>query len=122
MTRYFAELDNDKNVIRVVVTDIDFLNTLPNSKNFVETDRYTRNNINHKGQTALRGNSANIGDHYDTVKDIFYRQNPFPSWTFDNSKLDWKAPKEYPVVTDELTHYTWNENLQEWDLQEYVGL
>jgi hypothetical protein len=120
MTSYYAELDNNKNVIRVIVADIDFINTLPNSQNFIETDRDTRNNVNSEGKTPLRGNSANIGDHYDTVKDIFYRQKPFPSWTFDNSKLDWKAPKEYPVITDEFTSYKWNESSQEWDLQEYV--
>ena len=49
---------------------------------------------------------------YDPDKDVFIEPPPYSSWTLDESKWQWKAPKDKP---DDGKDYTWNENKLEWE-------
>lgn len=59
----------------------------------------------------LRVRFAGIGYSYDAVRDAFIPPQPYLSWVFDETTLDWVAPIPYP--TDGKT-YVWDEAIQNW--------
>ena len=60
---------------------------------------------------AFRKNFAGIGFVYDSVRDAFISPNPYPSWTLDETTLQWTAP-----VPDTDNAYAWDESAQSWTL------
>lgn len=106
---HFAEIDENNIVTRVLVVDNslehrgeDFLaNDVGLGGTWIQTS-YNRN---------FRGNFAGIGDIYDPDLDVFYKPQPYPSWTLDTTSLVWSAPVAYP---EDGTAYEWNEDLQQW--------
>ena len=58
-----------------------------------------------------RKNFASLGDVYDSVADVFYRPQPFDSWTLNTTSYVWEAPVPYP----DSGYHTWNEAEQRWD-------
>ena len=58
----------------------------------------------------IRGRFAGIGMIYNETLDIFHDQQPFPSWTMDDTGA-WTAPVPYP--TDGNKHH-WDEDSQQW--------
>ena len=64
------------------------------------------------GGTPLRKNFANIGGNYDQVNDAFYNNQPFPSWTLNNSTFLWNPP--IPRPTDDKAYY-WDESAYQAD-------
>lgn len=62
--------------------------------------------------TAFRGNYANIGGIYDSDNDVFYRSQPFGSWTLDTSTWQWVSPVPYPT---DGNIYIWSEITYESD-------
>jgi hypothetical protein len=89
---HFAELDDNNVVIRVIT----FLNKEVN-ENGGDLSTQAENFVaaRHGGrwkQTSYNGNFrkqyTGIGDTYDPVKDIFIKEQPFPSWTLDVNS-DW---------------------------------
>lgn len=58
---------------------------------------------------TFRKKYAAPGDIYDSTKDIFYGQQPFPSWTLDNNN-DWQPPKPQPNIPG----FSWDESQQDW--------
>jgi len=64
---------------------------------------------------AFRGNFAGVGFVYDSNNDVFYEQQPFASWTLDQTTWHWKPPIPYP---DDENVYQWNEETQSWDVVE----
>ena len=117
----FAEIKNGI-VVNVIViddanaSDAKFIQQF-GSGQFVQTSYNTYQNKHYSGdgadrkaddQPALRGNYAGIGYAYDAVNDVFYRPQPFPSWTLDKTIWDWAPPTPYP--DDYATKpYKWNE-------------
>ena len=58
------------------------------------------------GGTAFRGNYAGIGFTYDPDNDVFYAQQPFPSWIM-NETWTWEAP-----LPDQILRLNvWNEDV-----------
>lgn len=68
---------------------------------------------------SMRFRFAGIGDVYDATNDVFYKQQPFASWTLDKTLWVWKAPIEEPSLTEEQikkpTYYFWDEDLYQSD-------
>lgn len=66
---------------------------------------------------SIRCRYAGIGYTYDATNDVFYRPNPYPSWTLNTSTWDWDAPVALPSDEGyddeddptEYVRYTWNE-------------
>lgn len=89
----------------------------------IRTSYNTYQNTHLNGGTAFRGNYAGIGYKYDSVNDVFYEQQPYPSWTLDTSTWTWQPPTPYPTLTqeqlesDEVTSYEWNESSLSWQLR-----
>jgi len=72
-------------------------------------------------QTSYNGNIraryAGVGMTYDSANNVFITEQPFPSWTLNQTTWDWDAPVPYPTVEEDSTDsYTWNEDTQSWDL------
>jgi hypothetical protein len=65
--------------------------------------------------TPFRGNFAGVGYTYDVENDVFYRPQPFDSWTLNTNTWQWEAPVAYPTDGQD---YNWNEETQSWDLVE----
>ena len=120
---------NENNIVVEVITgkDEDDLETLPEDfsswEEYYETLRdgltckrtsyNTHLNEHSEGGTAFRGNYAGIGFTYDPDNDVFYAEQPYPSWTLDESTWDWIPPVPYP---DDDQRYVWNEDEEAWDL------
>jgi len=75
----------------------------------------------------FRARYAGAGMVYDQSNDVFYRQQPYASWTLNNSTWDWEAPVAYPTILTkemdkgegegmETVHYNiyWSEATSQW--------
>ena len=65
---------------------------------------------------TFRKNHPMIGYKYDSTRDAFYNPNqPYDSWTFNETTCQWQAPVAYP--SDALPHeiWYWDETNQQWD-------
>ena len=108
---HYAKVKDGK-VIKVIVAEQDFIDNLveETAGTWVQTSYNTYGGVHKLGGTPLRKNFAGIGDIYDAQKDAFYSEQPFPSWTLNETTCLWEAPVAKP---DGL--YTWNETDQTWD-------
>jgi hypothetical protein len=119
---HFAELDNDKKVLRVVVIDnTDVTNNGGDqstaAENFVKTIVPFSENGKSWKQTSYNGNFrkqfAVVNGTYDADKNKFILQTPEgDGWTV-NSDGDWVAPDGYP---SKLT-YTHESVTLSWDVR-----
>jgi hypothetical protein len=139
---HFAEVKNGI-VVQVIVAEQEFINRLPNPKEWIQTSYNTINGVHYSqaipprtieredpvpeglskimnipgipaepdGGVALRGNFAGIGYIYDSVNDVFYPPQPFPSWTISAPNWTWTPPVAFP--TDGKL-YNWNEDTKTW--------
>ena len=76
------------------------------------TSYNTQKGVHNNGGTAFRGNYGGIGYVYDTDNDVFYPQQPYPSWTLSSDWV-WEAPTTRP---NDENGYEWNEDTQSWKI------
>jgi len=114
---HFAEV-KDGTVTQVIVAEQDFIDTLDNSSEWVQTSYNTRGGKHYDPETGeedsgtpLRKNYAGEGYTYDSVKDAFYTPQPYPSWTLNDDTCLWEPPVAYP--TDDKP-YDWDEDTTAW--------
>lgn len=64
-----------------------------------------------QGQNLVDGikNEPSNGSTYDPELNGFVKDQPFPSWIFNETTCEWEAPTEKP---SEL--HLWNENAVQW--------
>ena len=111
---HFAKIV-DGLVVEVLVAEQDFINTQEGQ--WVQTSYNTYQGIHYDqdrkadGGIALRGNYATIGHTYDSVRDAFIDQKPYPSWLINESTYLHEAPVPYP---DDGLNYYWNEPNLKW--------
>jgi hypothetical protein len=103
---HFAKIENGL-VTQVIVAEQDFVDTQEGQ--WVQTSYNTRANQHPEGK-PLRGNYAGIGYIYDSVNDVFYAPQPYPSWTLEND-WTWKPPVEMP---NDKKLYKWDEPTLSW--------
>jgi len=117
----FAEVINSV-VQQVIVAEQDFINTLPNLQNWIQTSYNTYGGIHYKPNVvprepsedqskALRKNYAGIGYTYNVEKDAFIPPQPYLSWTLDNFSCLWNPPVPYPT---DGKMYNWDEATLSW--------
>lgn len=94
----------------------DFYITLrPTQDSCKRTSYHTRANAHMNNGTAFRGNYASIDFIYDSDNDVFYPQQPYPSWTIsEDTNWLWKAPLDEPADFDTVL-YVWNEDAYQDD-------
>ncbi len=113
---HFAELDDNNNVLRVLVTNNDDPNGDEGFQWLVDNlgGRWVKTSYNAK----IRKNFAGIGFVYDETKDAFIEPKPFDSWTLDEDTCKWVPPVPYP---EDRTYCYWDEENQIWgDIRERV--
>ena len=109
---HYAKVNNNI-VEQVIVAEAEFFDTFVDSSpgTWIQTSYNTHGNQHKLNGTPLRGNYAGIGYTYDSINDVFYAPQPYPSWTLDESTWLWEAPTPYP--TDDK-NYRWNESTTSW--------
>ena len=109
---HFAKVVDGK-VTQVIVAEQEFFNTFVDSSpgTWIQTSYNTHGN-QHPNGTPLRGNYAGIGYTYDSVNDVFYAPQPYPSWILNNTTWLWEAPVAYPT---DGKNYKWNESITNWE-------
>ena len=117
---YFAELDSENIVIRVIAADQDFIDSgkVGDPNNWVQTSYNTRGGVHYApnsntpdGGVALRKNYAGVGYTYDETRDAFILPKPYPSWALNESTCQWDPPIPYP---DDDKRYDWDEDTTSW--------
>jgi hypothetical protein len=104
---HWAEIDENKIVVRVLVGD-------NNDSNNDEGYQWLIDNlggtwIKTSYHAKIRGKFAGIGDFYNEEEDIFIAPQPYPSWIRKGSL--WDPPT--PIPTDEKI-YDWDESTTSW--------
>ena len=70
----------------------------------------------------IRFRYAGAGMKYDSTNDVFYPQQPYPSWSLNTSTWVWDAPVAVPSDAGyddadnptEYVSYTWDEGSTSW--------
>lgn len=125
---YFAELDENNVVLRVVaISDQDCLSEEGQELEYLgiakchqlfgeqtvwkQTSFNTNGGQHSNGKTPLRKNFASIGYTYDVDKDAFIPPQTFPSWTLNEDTCVWECPVPMP---DDGKQYDWDDNTISW--------
>jgi len=114
---HFAEIDENKIVTRVVVTD----NNAPEEGylwlvtrlggTWIKTSYNTHAGEHKTGSTPLRKNFAGIGYSYDPDRDAFIPPQPYASWILNEDTCLWESPVPYPT---DGADYEWDEDSFSW--------
>ena len=82
MANYFAELNENNVVVRVIVADENFIKSgiLGDPKNWIETFM----------DGSQRKNYAGLGYTYDKNRDAFIGPTIFKSWVLDENNCKWE--------------------------------
>ena len=109
---HYAKVNNGI-VEQVIVAEAEFFDNFVDSSpgQWIQTSYNTHANQHPEGR-PLRGNYAGEGHTYDVTNNVFYKPQPYPSWTLDEDTCHWEAPTPYP---DDDKKYTWNEETLSWD-------
>jgi hypothetical protein len=112
---HFAQVI-DGIVVNVISAEQDFIDTLPNKEQWIQTSYNTRLGVNDReGGENIRKNYAGIGMTYDKVRDAFIPIKPYDSWILNEATCSWESPIPEPIQdTDTARYHIWDENLQEW--------
>lgn len=134
---HWAELDENNIVVRVLVGDnndpngdegyqwlIDNLggtwvrtsyNAIGGKRRNPETNEITE-------EAGFRKNYAGIGYTWDEARDAFIPPKPFNSWVINEDTCLWETPIPMPTDAPEGKFYVWNEDIVNWELQDYPSL
>ena len=119
MAHYAKVLDGI--VVKVIVAEASFFDTFVDDSpgKWIQTSYNTKGGKHYKPDsmeedsgTPLRMNYAGIGDIYDEEKDAFYAQQPYPSWTLNETTCLWEPPVLPP---DDSKLWVWNESSKAWE-------
>jgi tellurite resistance protein len=81
------------------------------------TSYNTKGGVHTLGGTPFRKNYAGVGHIYDPVRDAFYVEQPYASWTLDESTCYWQPPTPKP----EEGNWYWKEDTTEWVDYVYIN-
>ena len=119
---YFAEIDDNNVVTRVVVVGNDISTAAgPLGDNDMHVDGETWCVNFFKGgtwkQTSYNNNFrkqfAGKNCIYDSAKDKFLSPQPYASWALDEND-DWQAPVTHPTDDTDKHNISWDEAGQKW--------
>ena len=91
----------------------EWVQTSYNTYGGVHYDRSTNPPTPSEDQSkALRKNYAGVNFHYNKHVDAFYDEQPYPSWTLNNTTYLWEPPIAYP---SDGKNYKWDETSKSWE-------
>jgi len=108
---HFAKVNSDGVVEQVIVAEQDYIDTLPDKEDWVQTSYNTLGGQHLLGGTPFRKNYACIGGTYDKIRDAFIQKKPFDSWVLNEDTCMWEPPIECP---DDGKDYKWDESVINW--------
>ena len=113
---HFAKIDENNIVLQVIVVHNNELLDENNQESEAKGIAFCQSLFGGNWvQTSYNGNFRNryagIGFTYDQIRNAFIPPQPFPSWLFNETTLDWDAPVPYP--TDGKI-YKWDESALSW--------
>jgi hypothetical protein len=120
---HFAQINSDNIVTRVIVVGND---DAPNEAAGILFCQDLLGADTNWVQTSYNNNIrfwyASIGMKYDSTNDVFYGQQPYPSWSLNTSTWAWDAPVAMPDDTGvddvdnptEYVSYGWDEDSTSW--------
>ena len=126
---HFAKIDENNIVVKVIVVEQEFIDTgaLGDTSKWIQTSYNTYGGKHYDPDTGeedsitpLRKNFAGKGYIYDSVRNAFYEQQPFPSWTLNEDTCWWESPVAHPDATDGIL-YDWDEDNQKWTPTSITG-
>ena len=94
---------------------VEFLTNLTGWAVWKQTSYNTFANEHKLGGTPFRKNYGAKGYKYDDTRDAFIPPKPFASWTLNETTCQWDSPIAHP---NDGQKYNWNEETQQWDLNE----
>jgi len=116
----FAKIDSNNKVVQVVkvnnaVIEVDGVEDEATGVAFLENlfgvqSGYTWKQCSYIG--AIRKNYPGKGWTYDSERDAFLYEQPYPSWTLNETTCKWEPPVMYP---DDGNSYNWNEETLQWE-------
>ena len=120
---HFAQVI-DGIVQQVIVAEQSFIDTLPDSQDWVQTSYNTYGGIHYKPNVvprepsedqskALRKNYASVDYTYDAQRDAFIPPKDYASWTLDEFSCLWEPPTPKP---QDGNLYYWDEPTLSWKL------
>jgi hypothetical protein len=122
---HFAQVKNGI-VHQVIVAEQDFIDTLSDASDWIQTSYNTRVGIHYAsnifplsadGGNPLNYNYAGIGYTWDGVG--FSPPKPYPSWILNNTTYLWEPPIGYP---NDGNKYFWDESIENWSLTNISSL
>ena len=114
-----SELTDIENQIQAKIEEIDAIPKVEKDNTIYwegyyggckRTSYNTKGGEHRLGGTPFRKNYAGVGYVYDPVRDAFYTEQPYPSWTLDESTCYWQPPTPAP----EGRGWYWKEDTTEW--------
>ena len=129
---HFAQLDENNIVIDVKVVNNEVIlddQGIENEQIGIEFCKSLFGQDTNWVQTSFNANFrfhyAGIGYTYNPDLDAFVPPKTFPSWSLNETTIEWDPPKPQPQETqenvDNLLYYAWDEDLQEWVLKSLKG-
>lgn len=126
---YFAELDNNNIVIRVISINDDYCKDANGNEvesigaNYCSSlfgGNWKQTSFNtfaghHPSKPPFRKNYAGIGYFYDSQLDAFIPPKSYPSWVLNENTGQWESPIPYP---SDNKSYIWNEETVSWVFDE----
>jgi len=79
-----------------------------------QTSYNTRRGVHKLGGTPLRKNFAGVSMTYDEARDAFIHEQPYPSWTLNETTCNWDPPVPEPSLPDPAGRHVWDEENQAW--------
>ena len=95
---------------------IQFLNQLYGWPIWKQTSYNTVGGVHNNGGIPLRKNHAGIGMTYDEDRDAFIPKKPYNSWILNEQTCNWESPIPMPSDASFEKKYSWNEQIQNWEL------
>lgn len=116
---HFAKV-RDGIVTQVIVAEAEFFQNFVDTSpgEWIQTSYNTYGNQHPEGR-PLRGNYAGIGFIYDREHDVFYGQQPYPSWVLNQSTWLWESPIPAP---QDGNNYYWDEPSISWMISNQGGV
>lgn len=107
---HYAKINKQTRLVEnVIVADKDFISTLDDFEDWIQTSYNTVEGVHLLGGIPLRKNFAGIGYTYDFVRDAFIPPKPYDSWVLDEDKCIWIPPIPKPDG-----NYAWDEINNNW--------
>lgn len=106
---HFAKIENGI-VTEVIVAEQDVIDSGIFGDGWIQTSYNTHGGVHANGNTPLRKNYAGIGYAYDSQRDAFIPQQPYPSWALNEDTCLWDAPVSRPIDGA----YDWDESTISW--------